>query len=194
MQNLKSSLLWQRHNVTAWQYWKNKHTSHQRWSSRECPWPRGRFRGHILNSLASKPQVLKNCSVLGSRTALFFEPLKSCWKTPETSRKICEDLFLFCSSENHLKKNFRRSFLREKNFKDLFLWRILASVSSVRGLALKRVCPWPRNFFVFLALASNLISSTPPLLHTKQPHTKYSKLFPISFSLLLILQTTPIDG
>ena len=104
MQNLKRSLLWQRHNVKAQQYWKNKHTSHQRWSSRERPWSRGHFRGHILNSLASKPQVLKNCSVLGSRTALFFKPLKSCWKTPETSRKICEDLFLFCSSEDHLKK------------------------------------------------------------------------------------------
>ena len=44
-------------------------------------------RGHILKSLAlrvktlalaSKPQVLKNCPVLGSRRALFFEPLKLC--------------------------------------------------------------------------------------------------------------------
>ena len=40
----------------------------QRWSSR----------GHILKSLAlaSMPQVLENCLVLGSRTALFFELLK----------------------------------------------------------------------------------------------------------------------
>ena len=38
-----------------------------RWS------PRGRPRGHILKSLAlaSKPQVLENWPVLGSRTALF---------------------------------------------------------------------------------------------------------------------------
>ena len=68
----------------------------QRWSPR----------GHILKSLAlaskvksltlaSKPQVLENCPVLGSRTALFFEHLKFCWKTPETSRKICEYLFCF---------------------------------------------------------------------------------------------------
>ena len=44
-------------------------------------------RGHILKSLASKvkslalasrPQVLENWSVLGSRTALFFELLKFC--------------------------------------------------------------------------------------------------------------------
>ena len=34
------------------------------------PWPRS------LKTLASKPQVLENCPVLGSRTALFFEPLK----------------------------------------------------------------------------------------------------------------------
>ena len=39
-----------------------------------CPWPRG----HILKALASKPQVFENCAVLGSRTELFFEPLKLC--------------------------------------------------------------------------------------------------------------------
>ena len=42
----------------------------QRWSPR----------GHILKSLAlaSRPQVLENWPVLGSRTALFFELLKFC--------------------------------------------------------------------------------------------------------------------
>ena len=47
----------------------------QRWSPRRRPWPRGRPRKHILKSLAlaSKPQVLENCPVLGSRTAVFFE-------------------------------------------------------------------------------------------------------------------------
>ena len=61
----------------------------QRWSSRRRPWPRVRPRGHILKSLASKvkslaskPQVFKNCPVLGSRTALFFELLKFC-EAPE---------------------------------------------------------------------------------------------------------------
>ena len=48
----------------------------QRWSPQGRPWPRRRPRGHILKSLASKPQVLENCPVLGSRTALFFEQLK----------------------------------------------------------------------------------------------------------------------
>ena len=53
----------------------------QRWSPRGRPWPRG----HILKSLASKvkslasrPQVLENWPVLGSRTALFFGMLKFC--------------------------------------------------------------------------------------------------------------------
>ena len=59
----------------------------QRWSPRGRPWPRGRLRGHILKSLAlaskvkslaSKPQVLENWPVLGSRTAVFFELLKFC--------------------------------------------------------------------------------------------------------------------
>ena len=57
----------------------------QRWSPRGRPWPRG----HILKSLAlaskvkslalaSRPQVLENWPVLGSRTALIFELLKFC--------------------------------------------------------------------------------------------------------------------
>ena len=55
----------------------------QRWS------PRGRPRGQILKSLAlaskvkslalaSRPQVLENWPVLGSRTAVFFGKLKFC--------------------------------------------------------------------------------------------------------------------
>ena len=46
----------------------------QRWS------PPRRPRGQILKSLAlaSRPQVLENWPVLGSRTALFFELLKFC--------------------------------------------------------------------------------------------------------------------
>ena len=55
--------------------------NNQRWS------PRGRPRGQILKSLAlaskvkslaSRPQVLENWPVLGSRTALFFGKLKFC--------------------------------------------------------------------------------------------------------------------
>ena len=58
---------------------------YQRWSPRGRPW------GHILKSLAlkvksldlaSKPQVLENCLVLGSRTAVLFELWKFC-RSPE---------------------------------------------------------------------------------------------------------------
>ena len=68
----------------------------QRWSPRERPWPRGRPRGHILKSLAlkdkslalaSRPQVLENWPVLGSRTALFFELLKFCGAVENFLRK-----------------------------------------------------------------------------------------------------------
>ena len=67
-------------------FWiKATRPTHQRWSPRGRPWSRG----HILKSLAlpskvkslalaSRPQVLKNWPVLGSRTALFFELLKFC--------------------------------------------------------------------------------------------------------------------
>ena len=79
-----------------------KYSEKQRWSPQGGPWPRGRSRGHILKSLAlaSKPQVLENCPVLGSRTALFFEQLKFRWKTPETSQKIYEHLFCFPQLEH----------------------------------------------------------------------------------------------
>ena len=60
---------------------KTVQANYQRWSPR----------GHILKSLApkvkflalaSRPQVLENWPVLGSRTALFFELLKFC-RSPE---------------------------------------------------------------------------------------------------------------
>ena len=77
----------------------------QRWSPR----------GHILKSLAlalkvnslalaSRPQVLENWPVLGSRTALFFELLRFCgalWKTffcGDRLKNFCEDLFFFLES------------------------------------------------------------------------------------------------
>ena len=79
------------------------------WSPRGRPWPRERPRGHILKSLAlvskveslavalaSKPQVLENCSILGSRTGLFFELIELC-RSPE---KIFEGLIFWRSPEN----------------------------------------------------------------------------------------------
>ena len=62
-----------------------KTTAYQRWSPRGHPWPRG----HILKSLAlaSRPQVLENWPVLGSRTALFYELLKFCGALEQFFRK-----------------------------------------------------------------------------------------------------------
>ena len=68
---------------------QTKNIKNQRWSPRGRPWPRGRPREQILKSLAlaskvkslalaSRPQVLENWPVLGSRTALFFGMLKFC--------------------------------------------------------------------------------------------------------------------
>ena len=64
------------------------------------PWPgdqRWSPRGHILKplALASRPQVLENWSVLGSRTALFFDLLKFCG---DRLKNFCEDLFFFLVS------------------------------------------------------------------------------------------------
>ena len=109
-------------------------------------------------ALASKPQFLENCPVLGSRTALFFEPLKFCWKAPETSQKICEDIFLFSSSGNRLKKIFEDLFRLKKIFEDLFL-RLLEK-NFLKTFFFENTCacvlrpwPWPREG-LSLALAS----------------------------------------
>ena len=97
----------------------------QRWSPR----------GHILKflalaskvkalALASRPQVLENWPVLGSRTALFFELLK------------------FCGA---LEKLFFVEIARKIFVKTFFFWRALALVSLVLGLSLEHSCPWPRE-------------------------------------------------
>ena len=152
--------------------------SNQRWSPWGRPWPRGRPHGHILKSLAlaSRPQVLENWPVLGSRTALFFKLLKFCGALEkffgkrvfvEIAWKIFEKTFFFWD--------------RLKIFcEDLFFWRALALVSLVLGLGLEHSCSWPRECLsserLFLALpsdfflcwASNLASLTPPLVATMQ--------------------------
>ena len=125
----------------------------QRWSPRGRSWLRGRPRGHILKSLAlaskvkslaltSRPQVLENWPVLGSRTALFFELLK------------------FCGAlEKFFGKRFFVEIVKKIFVKTFFFWRALALVSLVLGLGLKHSCPWPRECLsskrLSLALASN---------------------------------------
>ena len=102
---------------------------------------------------ASIPRKLP-CPRLENST--IFEPLKFRWKTPDTLRKICKNLFLFSSSRNRLKKIFEDLFCLKNIFEDLFFLkgpekkilktffflRTLASMSLVLGL--ERVCPWPR--------------------------------------------------
>ena len=96
-----------------------------RWSPRGCPWPRG----HNLKSLAlaSKPQVLENCPVLGSRAALFLNR----WNFVGKRQKPCgKSAKTFCLVSSDRLKNF---------FEDLFFfWRTLASVSL--ALASKFFC------------------------------------------------------
>ena len=48
-----------------------------------------------LKFLASKPQDLENCPVLGSRTTLFFEPLKFVGKRQKPRRKFANTFFVF---------------------------------------------------------------------------------------------------
>ena len=108
----------------------------QRWSPR----------GHILKSLVSKLQVLENCPVLGSRTAVFLESLKFCrsffveklvffWRifdfvflrTPE--KTFFEDI-IFLSFGEHLR-----------------LCPCPRKGLSSKGLSLASdifLCPWPR--------------------------------------------------
>ena len=106
-------------------------------------------RGGVLESLASNPQILENCPVHGSRTALFFEWLKFC----RSAEKCFSRPFFWISIEKRFLKTF-------------FLRKTLAFVSLILGLGLEHSCPWPRIFFV--SLASSLVSSTSPLVITKR--------------------------
>ena len=91
-----------------------KQLQYQWWSPRGRLWPRGRARGHSFKSLASKPQVLENCPVLGSRTALFYEWLKFC----RLAEKCFSRPFFWRSTE----KKFLRFFFLGKHL---------------------QLCPWP---------------------------------------------------
>ena len=101
----------------------------------------------------------QNCTVLGSRTALFFESLKF-RRSPE--KKFSKVFFTRERLKNFLKTLFLRTLALE------------SLASSIPVLGLERVCPrkgccpWPRIFFV--SSASSFVSSTPPLLSVTQPH------------------------
>ena len=126
-------------------------------------------------AFASKPQVFENCSVLGSRTALFFCSLKILL---ENAINLAENLrtpFLLSSIGDHLKKNFEDVFFGDRLKKILiFLEHLrlcpwsLTLASNIPVLALRGLSfAWTSNFFVFLVLvlALSLVSSTPPLVN-----------------------------
>ena len=104
---------------------------------------------------------------------------------PARVTNISKHLSLVVDSAFNLKPNIqnyleKRQKPRGKFAKTFFLENICAPVSLVLGLGLEHSCPWPReglsseglslvlalasDFFVSLALASSLVSSTPPLL------------------------------
>ena len=70
----------------------------QRWSPQGRSWPRGQILKSLALALASRPQVLENWPVLGSRTALFFELLKFC----VALEKFLKNDFLWRSLEKFL--------------------------------------------------------------------------------------------
>ena len=158
---LAVQLLWLALPISAYQ-------CAQRWSPRGRRWPRG----HILKSLAlaskvkslalaSRPQVLENWPVLGSRTALFSGMLKF--------RGALEKFFGKRVLMEIAWKMFVKTFFfffgdRQKNFcEDLFFYfyfgEHLRFVSLVVGLGLEHSCPWPRECLsserLSLALASD---------------------------------------
>ena len=112
------------------------------------PWPRGLKSSKIGLSSARGQHYVLNCLNFLERLKNFLENV-SLWRSPEK-----------------------------------FLWRpfflggalaLVSLASSIPVLGLESVCPrkgcpwswpWPRIFFVSLALASNLVSSTPPLIIT----------------------------
>ena len=117
-------------------------------------------------ALASRPQVLENWPVLGSRTALIFELLKFCGALENFFGKP-----FFCGD---CVKNFCEDlFDRPKNFcEDLFFfWRALSLESLVLGLGLEHSFPWPRECLSSerLSLSSDFLCPWPralcPRLH-----------------------------
>ena len=96
---------------------------------------------------------------------------KIVWKTffsGDRLKNFCEDLFFGDRLKNFCEDLF---FFFLESTCALCPW-FLALASSIPVLGLESVCPrkgcpwpWPRIFFVSLALASSLVSSTPPLVN-----------------------------
>ena len=126
-------------------------------------------------------EVLENCPVLGSRTAVFLESLKFC-----ISFFVEKLVFL---------EIFDCVFLRipEKKFLKTFFFFLENTCACV--LALERVCPqkgclWPWIFFYVLGLEPCALNSTSVPCPFKPNVERLSPLFHFSFYLNFI-QSTP---
>ena len=101
------------------------------------------------------------------------ERLKNFWKTffCGDRRKMFVKTLIFFVFGDRLKDFCEDFFFFFGEHLRLCPWS-LALASSIPALGLESVyprkgCPWPRIFFVSLALASSLLSSTPPLLFSR---------------------------
>ena len=158
--------------------WSRIFFSEQRWSPWGRPWRRGCSWEHILKSLASKikslasrPQVLENWPVLGSRTALFL----NCWNfvdclknnfrkrffTGERLKIFCGDLFF----GDRLKKIFENLFFRTLSLVSLALASSTEVESRTQGSR-------PRTQKNFEAKAKNQGHR-----HKRSPKKKVFKIF-----------------
>ena len=146
-----------------------------------------------------------------------FEPLKFRWKTPETLRKICKDLFFGFLKYRSPEKKFWRPFspkeifwrpffLRspEKNFWRPFFLRTLASVSlalASRGFVLGLeifLCPcpwlWPRALCLRLHLCCLGVSYDPMFLWISSNSCLLNSLFVRSHQAEIIIVKRHIQG
>ena len=89
-----------------------------------------------LTSLASKLQVLENCPVLGSRTAVFLESLKFC-RSFFVEKLLFLEIFWFCFLRSP-EKNFRRPY-----YYNLFLENTCVCVLALEKICPRKGCPWP---------------------------------------------------
>ena len=138
---------------TFWSPWS--------WPRRSSPWPwpRGLKSSKIGLSSARGQHYFLNCWNFVERLKNFFGKTFFCG---DRQKNFCQDLFFW----DRL-KNFCEDLFFFGEHLPLCPWS-LALASSIPVFGLERVCPrkccpWPRIFFVSLALASSLVSSTPPL-------------------------------
>ena len=143
-------------------------------------------RGHILKflALASKPQVLENCPVLGSRTALFLNRWNFVGKRQKPCGKSAKTFFWFPLVEIAGKKFFEDLSHLKKFFEDLFFWdRLKKNFDDLFFGEHLRLCPWPREglslaskFLCVLGLEPCVLDSTSAITvvcKSLRPPTKY---------------------